>query len=102
MKDYCEQYQVLAGTLYRECSEYVHGNHSSYEGVDAGISFNISKLDSWLDRADTARMVVKFAFLTRYLLHVDRNVQNILEELALDQFQYCEPIRDVFSGAMNE
>lgn len=44
MKEFGVQYRTLAEKLYRECSEYVHGNRHSFNGIDAEISFNKMQL----------------------------------------------------------
>tara|TARA_B100001105_G_C22261082_1_gene386755 strand:- start:106 stop:819 length:714 start_codon:yes stop_codon:yes gene_type:complete len=100
MKDFCEQYHALAVTLYRECSEYVHGNRQSYEGIDAEIVFNQENTDGWLDRSDTARLVVKFAFLCRYMPHVSAEMKQEFQDMILENFSAFGPMRDINNGAM--
>ena len=98
MKEYCPQYLAMATTVYRECSEFVHGNRSSFEGIDSQIIFNPDIIDSWLDRADTVRLLVKFAFLTRYLPHADGNIKSDFEHMALDNFGIFPPIQAIYAG----
>lgn len=98
MKDFCEQYHALSVTLYRECSEYVHGNRQSYAGIDAEIGFNQENADGWLERSDTARLVVKFAFLSRYLPHVTAEIRQEFQDMVLDDFSMIGPMRDMYNG----
>lgn len=86
MKEHCEEYQALAVSLYRDCSEFVHGNRQTFDGLDTAISFKPKLLDNWIDRADTAQRVIKFAFLCRYLRHLDRIEANKFEQMALESF----------------
>jgi len=98
MKEYCPQYLAMATTVYRECSEFVHGNRASFEGIDSQINFHQDILDSWLDRADTVRLLVKFAFLTRYLPHTNGATRNDFEQMALDNFGTLPPIQAIYAG----
>lgn len=100
MKDFCEQYRALAVTLYRECSEYVHGNRQSYNGIDAEIAFNEENADGWLERSDTARLVVKFAFLCRYIPHVSTEIRQEFQDMILENFSTLSPLRDFIDGAV--
>ncbi|KIC41911.1 hypothetical protein RA27_00395 [Ruegeria sp. ANG-R] len=96
MKEHCDQYRSLAKTLYRECSEFVHGNRQSYEGIDTEISYNPDVLEAWADRADTARLIVKFAFICRHLRDASAEVKNELEDLVLEGFGDLAPIQAIF------
>ncbi len=98
MKEYCPQYLAMATTVYRECSEFVHGNRSSFDGIDSQIDFHPDIIDSWLDRADTVRLLVKFAFLTRYLPHTNGATRNEFEQMALDNFGTLPPIQAIYAG----
>nr|WP_306264739.1 hypothetical protein [Pararhizobium sp. IMCC3301] len=96
LKEYCDQYQTLATKLYRECSEFVHGNRNSYEGLDTQITYNAKILEAWLDRADTARRIVKFAFLCRYINDATDEVRDEIEALAIEEFGDFVPIQAIF------
>ncbi len=97
MKEYCDQYRALAEKLYRECSEFVHGNRQSFDGLDAEIGFRPELSDTWADRADTARLVVKFVFLCRYLKVAPAEIRGELENLALDNFGELTSIQALFA-----
>ena len=99
MKDSCGQYRAIAETLYRECSEYVHGNRQSYDGIDAEISFAETVFDSWIDRAEAARLVVKFAFLCRFLAYISADGKRAIEALALGNFGNLPAVQSIFEGA---
>jgi len=98
MKEYCPQYLAMANKVYRECSEFVHGNRASFEGIDSQINFLPDIIDSWLDRADTIRILVKFAFLTRYLPHTGGDIRNDFEQMALENFGHLAPIQAIYAG----
>jgi hypothetical protein len=102
MKEHCPQYQTLAAKLYRECSEFVHGNRQSYDGIDMEISYNADLLEAWTDRADTARLLVKFAFVSRYLNGANIDLRNELETLVLEDFGTLAVIQAIFEEPHHE
>lgn len=102
MKEHCDQYQTLAGKLYRECSEFVHGNRQSFDGIDKEVSYNADILEAWADRADTARLLVKFAFISRHLKSASVNVRDELEELVLEDFGTLAAIQAIFEEKPHE
>ncbi|GEM_PF-1429314 len=99
MKEFCSEYLAMAKAVYRECSEFVHGNRSSFDGIDSEIKYHNEIADKWLDRADTVRILVKFAFLTRYLPHASASTKNEFEQMAIEQFGTLPPIQAMYSGA---
>ncbi|WP_210252776.1 hypothetical protein [Agrobacterium vitis] len=98
MKEFCPQYLAMATAVYRECSEFVHGNRLSFEGIDAHIHYRQDNIDSWLDRADTVRLLVKFAFLTRYLPHAEASTRNDFEQMAIENFGTLAPMQALYAG----
>lgn len=90
------EYGGLASILYRECSEFVHGNRKSYCGIDGALGFNPDILDGWLDKVDTAKLVVTFAFFCRFLRDASRDNLDKLEQFALDSFGTMPPIQSIF------
>ncbi|MEO9827269.1 MAG: hypothetical protein ABJF50_22935 [Paracoccaceae bacterium] len=67
LKDACPQYRALAAQVYRECSEYVHGNRQSFRTDGDRIEYRSDDIQNWAERADTVAIAVKFAFLCRFL-----------------------------------
>lgn len=96
MKEHCEQYRVMAETLYRECSQFVHGNRSSFDGIDGEMAYNRDILDNWVDRADTALRVVKFVFACRYLEASQRSQRDLVEDMMLGDFGDLPPVQAQF------
>ncbi|MCE8547429.1 hypothetical protein KBY25_16490 [Ruegeria pomeroyi] len=102
MADHCDQYQSLASKLYRECSEYVHGNWQSFGEMNHQIAYNANSLETWADRADTARLLVKFAFVCRYLKNASSDTKNELEEMVLEDFGNLPAVQSIFEEEPDE
>lgn len=96
MKEHCEQYRAMAEALYRECSQFVHENRNSFDGIDGEMAYNPEILDAWVDRADTALRVVKFAFACRYLKVSERSQRDVVEDMMLGDFGDLPPVQAQF------
>lgn len=102
MTEHCDQYRSLASALYRECSEFVHGNRHSFGDIDHQIAYNADNLVAWADRADTARLVVKFAFVGRHLKNASSVTKNDLEDMVLDDFGTLAAVQSIFEEQHDE
>lgn len=102
MTDHCDQYLSLASKLYRECSEFVHGNHHSFGDQGHQISYNADSLEVWADRSDTARLLVKFAFISRHLKNAPISVKDDLEAMVLEDFGTLAAVQAMFEEKPNE
>ena len=72
LKEYRTQYLGLSNTVYRECSEYVHGNPHTHEPVEAARTYDRDKFLEFHDRVETVRLCVLFGYCCRYLNDLDR------------------------------
>lgn len=97
--DHIDQYRTMAKTLYRECSEYVHGNSESYNGIEGEIRVQFEALDEWLERSDTARLIVKFCLVLRFITHADTAVKSEIEDVILEDFSHVTAISSVYQEA---
>lgn len=102
MTDHCDQYRTLASKLYRECSEYVHGNWQSFSEMNHQIAYNANSLETWADRADTARLLVKFAFVCRYIKNAPRDTKDELEAMVLEDFGTIPAVQAIFEEEPDE
>lgn len=99
LSTYAAQYLGLANTLYRECSQYVHGNPETHEDIFTPIEYNFDKLRIFHEHVDTVRLCVLFAFAVRYMEELTRKSRNHLEPIILDCFSDLPEIQAVFGVA---
>lgn len=94
-----KQYSTLAGTVYRECSEYVHGNRHTHSlpNADQSLRFERDEMLAWTGRADSVRLCILFAFACRYLRLIGPAARLTLEDLMLDSFGNIPAIRDLYA-----
>lgn len=67
LKTYRIQYLGLSNIVYRECSEYVHGNPHTHEPIDAARTYDRDKFLCFHERVETVRLCVLFGYCCRYL-----------------------------------
>lgn len=92
------QFRALASTLYREMSEYVHGNAGTHEWTKEGVKFDPVLAKEWFARADTARLTVLFAYSCRFLPHIEAASKTALEPFLLPDLGHLPPIRALFEA----
>jgi hypothetical protein len=60
------RFRVIGENFYRECSEYVHGNHHTHQLLPDELTYNQSTFRDWCVKADTMKLVSLFSFTCRY------------------------------------
>jgi hypothetical protein len=78
------QYSTLASKVYRECSEYVHGNVNTHPELDTPLEFNEALTLAWVDKAKTIRRCIVFANSARFLNFISPEDRNTIEPIVLD------------------
>ena len=60
------RFRVMSETFYRECSEYVHGNHHTHLLLSDELTYNQSTFRDWCAKAETMKLICLFCFAYRY------------------------------------
>lgn len=94
------QYGAIAKQVYRECSEYVHGNAYTHQTIPETLEFVESEFVSWQTKASNVRLAVTFALCARYLLTLDQQKRDLLELAVLDELGHIPVIRSLFGGTV--
>lgn len=56
----------LSKLVYRECSEFTHGNYKTATLIPESIKYDEKLFDYWQDKADTVRFLITMIFFIRY------------------------------------
>jgi hypothetical protein len=96
LEQYRLQYSSLAATVYRECSEYVHGNPSTHDNADTSIVYDQKRAQNFHDKVSTVRLCVLFQFVSRYLPELEIDKKNLIEQLVLESFGDLPEIQSTF------
>ena len=92
------QYSALASKIYRECSEFVHGNIESSERLPHELAFSQDLFDAWQERAQTAWLVASYFLYMRYGRELTSAQRHIMELTILDQLGHLATVRADFSA----
>jgi hypothetical protein len=92
-------YNGIARLLYRECSEFVHGNAHTYESLPEKLEFREEVFLDWQEKAHIARLTVTFALCARYLAFLGKTDLAELESTIIDELGHIPAIRVFFDKA---
>ena len=92
-----KQFLAIAEAVYRECSEFVHGNASTHAVLPSDIVFQKEAFSSWHDKATTMRLTIIFAFSARYLNYVSKEAKDRMEPIITDAIGNLPPVQEVFA-----
>lgn len=98
LMSYRNQYMGLARSVYRECSEYVHGNPVTHEDVSVVVSYDADRAQSFHDKVETVRLCILFLFVSRYLSELSPGDLAVVEPIVLESFGSLPEIQAHFGG----
>jgi hypothetical protein len=97
LKDEIVHYRRIAQKVYRECSEYVHGNLSVQEKIPETLIFDEFLFNEWHNKAKIIKRVILFSYCLRYLKDIKSDKIGTIEETIREEFGHLEMIRDVIN-----
>jgi len=89
-------YRAIAKQLYRECSEYVHGNVNTQQSLPENLQYMEPIFSDWHSKAKSARLVTTFALTARYLRDLQLDDRNKMEPIIIDELGHLPIIRSIF------
>jgi len=90
-------YLSSAKTVYRQLSEYVHGNNETWEASSIKISYDQNLLDNYFKSINTVSEIVLFVLCCRYLKTFSKEAKESLEFLP-EEMNHISYIREYFGG----
>lgn len=95
--DIGKQYLAIAEAVYRECSEFVHGNAGTHAKLPSDIAFHEESFFSWHQKATTMRLAIIFIYSARYLNYITIDSRINLEPVIMDAIGNLQAVQDIFS-----
>lgn len=92
LKDEIPHFRRMAISVYRECSEFVHGNPQALVQIPEHLEYNKELMALWCEKALTMKRVMFFVFVLRYLLLFGDAEKSELVEIIKDEFATIKPI----------
>jgi hypothetical protein len=98
LADAARQYGAIAEKVYRECSEYVHGNASTHNAQSGKVNFQEQAFRDWHEKAKSARLASSFALCARYVLLLMPSQRTGLETVLLDNLGHIPAVRAILGA----
>ncbi len=67
LKNELSHFYTITTKVYRECSEYVHGNKNVIDKIPEKLEYSKELFYEWNTKADIIKRIILFAFCLRYL-----------------------------------
>jgi hypothetical protein len=93
-----QHYRGMATSIYRECSECVHGNIPKHVPLPSSLEFNQEAFKLWHSKADIVAMILHFVLSLRYLRDLSENEILDIEPFLTDRLGHLEEIRQLLGG----
>jgi hypothetical protein len=100
LADSASRYRASALSVYRECSEYVHGNAETNRSLPETVVFDLKAYEAWHQKASVIRLVTSFALVVRYLQNLALPARVRLEHTVLDNLGHEAAVRALFAAAV--
>lgn len=98
LAEHAQSYRTMATNVYRECSEFVHGNPSANSKLPEFLEFKKEAALDWCNKLDTMYLVCVFLFSVRYLQVLTPEQLEKVKTDVLDQIAHLTPVRDYLGG----
>lgn len=98
LASHADNYLALATSVYRECSECVHGNTPHSIPLPQTLEFSKAACDAWIEKAEIVLLISSFALAMRYLPDLNESDKSTLELGILARLGHIESIRHTLSG----
>jgi hypothetical protein len=91
-------YNSIGSKIYRELSEFVHGNHHTWGGATDQIIFDKDLQKRWLDHFFSATTIVNYALSLRFLKEINREGLNTISATVHDSLGHIDFIRNYIAN----
>lgn len=89
---------TIASKLYRESSEFIHGNFNKIEELPNSIELNSSLLEKWIDFMETSKFIALFLMFMRFSKDIDNQDMHRIEEMAKEELSGIEEFNFLFAS----
>lgn len=92
LKDEIPHFKNITLKVYRECSEYVHGNHQVLQKLPETLEYSKEIFNEWNSKADVVKRVILFTLCLRYLKSMNKEEIKKINSSLSDEFKSIYPI----------
>ena len=92
------EFHTIAKNIYRECSEYVHGNYEKLENLSYGLKYSEESIETYLNMCDSIRYLICAELFIRYRdIFDDNTVLTRLESILIDNLGSMHEVQNLFN-----
>lgn len=96
-KERVSNYRNMADKIYRECSEYVHGNNDTHDFLPKTFGYSKDAISYWKSNLDTVVLLFLYSFLLRFNDEITKDTISKLSTILNDNLGYISEVRDLLS-----
>ncbi len=97
ISDYRKGYLSIISKVYRECSEFVHGNPHTHLPSSEEINFNKDLVIATYEKVETVVECIVFMIVSRFLYGFSTDLKNRYEATILDRLGHISEVRNAFN-----
>ena len=97
LKDEIKHFSAITKKVYRECSEYVHGNQYILNKIPNDLGYSVDVFHEWNNKADTIKRIILFTFCLRYLKSLQNEGISKVETSLSEEFKTLMPIIEIIT-----
>lgn len=94
LKNELSHFFSITTKVYRECSEFVHGNKNIIDKIPDKLEYSKELFNEWNIKADIIKRVVLFVFCLRYLKQLGKEERKKISVTIADEFKGISEITD--------
>jgi hypothetical protein len=99
LRDDGKQFRAISEAVYRECSEYVHGNARTHNSNIHSIDFSEDLHNEWCSKAKSVNTVFLFCFTARYIAYLEKcGTADALNEIASGTIGHLSGFQALYMG----
>lgn len=88
----------MAKNIYRECSEFTHGNYHTHTALNKGLTFSQEIFEDWHEKAENARMVISYVLSIRYFEMLElQQKQEVVEGSVMDYLGHLSSVQTFYN-----
>lgn len=92
--DSAKTFRSLTSKVYRNCSEFVHGNPRAIDQIGQNNEFSLDVTEKWNEFADTIIRCILYAFVMRYWKFLPENSKDIVRLRVEEEFSTTDILKD--------
>lgn len=97
LKGEITHFKAITKKVYRECSEYVHGNNSVINKIPNSLEYSKKLFEEWNSKADIINRIILFTLCLRYLKILKEEELKKVSDSLIEEFNSISPINQIIT-----